>query len=134
MLQPSFATETLRVFDAELQGKGLRFGPGKTRDAHVTGWTKTGDFIVWPVRLNAPATYEVSATYDAEADSVGNTFALTVGDQQLKGTVQPGTLRKAVLGRVSLKPGLSEIKVVPVELKSGELLELRSLELRSRSD
>jgi hypothetical protein len=131
LLQPSFGSETLRVFDAKLHGKELKFGPGKTRDAHVTGWTRTGDFIGWPVRLNAPATYDVSATYDAEPNSVGNTFALTVGDQQVKGTVEPGVIRTAALGRISLKPGSSEMKIVPVELKGGELMQLRTLELRA---
>ena len=81
LLQPSFATEALRVFDAQLHGKGLRFGPGKTRDAHITGWTKADEFVSWPVRLNGDAAFDVSATYDAEPDSAGNTFALAVGDQ-----------------------------------------------------
>jgi alpha-L-fucosidase len=130
LLQPSFATETLRVFDAQLHGKALRFGPGKTRDAHVTGWTKADEFISWPVRLNGDATFDVTATYDAEPDSAGNAFALAVGDQQLKGMVQAGTIRTVALGRISLKSGSSEIKVSPVELKSGELMQLRTVELK----
>jgi alpha-L-fucosidase len=133
LLQPSFANETLRVFDAQLHGKGLRFGPGKTRDAHVTGWTKTDEFISWPVRLNSDVTYDVSATYDAEPDSAGNTFALAVSDQQLKGTVEAGTIRTIALGRISLKSGAHEIKLRPVELKSRELMQLRTVELKLRT-
>jgi alpha-L-fucosidase len=129
LLQPSFTTETLRVFDAQLHGKSLRFGPGKTRDAHVTGWTKADEFITWPVRLNGDATFDVSATYDAEPDSAGNTFVLAAANQQLKGTVQAGSIRTIALGRISLKAGAGEIKVLPVELKSGELMQLRTVEL-----
>jgi len=29
LLQPGLPTETLRAFDGELHGKGLKFGPGK---------------------------------------------------------------------------------------------------------
>jgi alpha-L-fucosidase len=129
LLQPSFGVETLRVFDAQLHGKSLRFGPGKTRDAHVIGWTKADEFITWPVRLNGDATFDVSATYDAEPDSAGNTFALAAANQQLKGTVQAGSIRTVSLGRISLKAGASEIKVSPVEFKSGELMQLRTVEL-----
>jgi hypothetical protein len=131
LLQPSFTNETLRVFDAQLHGKGLRFGPGKTRDAHVTGWTKADEFISWPVRLDADVAYDVLATYDAEPDSAGNTFALAVGDQQLKATVKAGAIRTVALGRISLKSGSSEIKVLPVDLKNGELMQLRTVELNA---
>jgi hypothetical protein len=131
LLQPKFATETLRVFDAQLNGKGLRFGPGKTRDAHVIGWTRADQFVSWPVRLERAGEYEVSAIYDAETDSVGNTFALNVGDQRLPGTVVGGLIRTVHLGRVSLPAGSSEIRISPVELKSGELMQLRAIELRT---
>jgi alpha-L-fucosidase len=131
LLQPAFASDTLRVFDADLHGSGLRFGPGKVRDAHVTGWTKPGDYIAWPVRLNSDATFEVLVTYDAEPDSTGNTFELTAGNQKLQGTVAAGLIRTNALGRISLTSGSSELRISPVVLKQGELMQLRTVELKA---
>ena len=131
LLQPVFASDTLRVFDADLHGSGLRFGPGKVRDAHVTGWTKADDYIAWPVRLNSDATFEVLVTYDAEPDSAGNTFELTAGNQKLQGTVAAGLIRTNALGRISLTSGSSELRISPVVLKQGELMQLRTVELKA---
>lgn len=130
LLQPAFPTETLRAFDGELHGKGLKFGPGKVRDAYVEGWSKPDDSLTWQLRLNAPATYEVGVTYDAEAALAGNTFAVSFGSQTLKGGVREGQFQTAVVGRVSLQQGNFEIRVTPAEIKSSELFRLRSLELK----
>jgi len=131
LLQPAFASDTLRVFDGKLEGRGLKFGAGKTRDAYVTGWANKTQTISWPVRLNKPATFEVIATYDAEPDSVGGEFQVAIGSEKLskQGTVKSGTMQTANLGRVSLKPGISEIKLSALSIKGGELMRPRSLEL-----
>jgi len=103
LLQPEYGRETLRVFDAELRGTGLRFGAGKVNDVHVTGWMRSDQSIVWPVRLNEAAEYDVEITYDAEAETTGRQFELAVGTQKLRGTVQPGKIKTASLGRVKLQ-------------------------------
>jgi alpha-L-fucosidase len=131
LLQPGFANDTLRVFDADLHGSGLKFGPGKVRDAHVTGWTKADDYIAWPVRLNRDAMFEVLVTYDAEPDSAGNTFELMAGKQKLQGTVAAGLIRTNALGRISLTSGSGELRISPVALKQGELMQLRTVELKA---
>src|SRR5262249_1459191 len=111
LLQPEFPTETLRAFDGELLGKGQRFGPGKKTDDVILDWTKTDQSIIWPVRLEKPAAYEVVVDYDAAADAAGGTFEVSFGLQTLNGEVKSGTNQLASLGRVSLKPGGFEIKV-----------------------
>ncbi|HEY5911070.1 MAG TPA: alpha-L-fucosidase [Verrucomicrobiae bacterium] len=130
LLQPAFAKETLRVFDAELHGKALKFGAGKTRDAHVTGFGKPGEFIAWPARINEPATYEVSLTYDAEADAEGVPFTLAFGAQTLAGKVTRGAIQTTRLGRVSLRPGNFEIRLSAVENHAFELMRPRLAFLR----
>jgi hypothetical protein len=129
LLQPVFPLETLRAFDGELHG-GLRYGPGKKTDDYVMNWTKQSQFITWPVRLNESANYEVTANYDAPAGSAGGEFAVSLGSQILKGTVQSSTNRNLSLGSVSLQPGLFEIKVIATKINGGELFRLRNLELR----
>ena len=129
LLQPAFATDTLRVFDAELYGKGLKFGPGKIRDATVTGWTGSSQSIAWPVRLDQPATYQVGVVYDADAEANGVPFTVALGSQQLSGKVTEGTMQTNSLGRVSLKPGDLDIKLFSSAQHEGELMRPRALML-----
>jgi alpha-L-fucosidase len=131
LLQPSFVTETLRIFDGQLNGKGIRFGPGKVRDAYAYDWTKADQFISWPVRLNEAAIYDVEFTYDAEPSSAGGTFLVSFGSETLKGTVKPGSIQTVQLGRVSLKPGDFEIKLSAGEIKGTELMRPRALTVKA---
>ena len=130
LLQPEFPSETLRAFDGELHGNGLKFGPGKKSDDYALEWTKTDQFVSWPVRLNRAVTYEVSVNYTAPVESAGGTFTVSFGSQVLSGEVKSGTNQIIALGRVSLPPGSFEIKVSPAKINGGELLRLRSLELK----
>ena len=129
LLQPQFPGDTLRAFDGELDGK-LRYGPGKKTDDYVMNWTSPDESVSWPVRLNEAAKYEVSINYVAEKKSEGGAFNVSFGPQTLTGTVQAGNPQIVSLGRVSLKPGTFEIKVAPVKIVGGELMRLRSLELK----
>ena len=129
LLNPGFPTDTLRAFDGDLRGGRLRFGAGKTRDAYVENWTKSGESVAWPVRLTQPATFEVAITYDAPADSAGGTFEVKLGRRSLPGTVKEGTNVETSLGRARLEPGAFEIQVVPANLAGDELMRLRSLKL-----
>jgi hypothetical protein len=128
LLQPEFAADTLRTFDGTLHGK-LRFGPGKKTDAYVQAWTQPEDYISWEVRLNKPASFDLSALYDADAGSAGNQFVVETGHQALGGNVQAGKTQDLNLGEITLPAGRSEIQVKAKELKSGELFKLRRLVL-----
>ena len=130
LLQPEFSSEKLRAFDGELHGNGLKFGPGKKSDDYALEWTKTDQFVSWPVRLNRVVTYEVSVNYTAPVDSAGGAFTVSFGSQVLSGEVKSGTNQIISLGRVSLPPGSFEIKISPAKITGGELLRLRSLELK----
>jgi alpha-L-fucosidase len=118
-------TQTLRTFDGQLQGKGIRFGPGKKTDAYVIQWTKLDQSVWWDVRLDEPGTFAISASYDAP-DS-GGTYSVKIGDQTLSGTVKNGKLQSDVLGTVQLKPGRYKIEVTPIKIVGEELMNLRSV-------
>jgi alpha-L-fucosidase len=130
LLQPTYPSETLRVFDGKLHGKGLKFGAGKTRDAYAYEWTRKDQFISWSTRLNQDASYEVELIYDAEPDSANSTFTVSCGPEILKGTVKAGTMETMSLGHVSLKPGTVEIKLSADEIKGAELIRPRCLVLK----
>jgi alpha-L-fucosidase len=142
LLQPEFPLDTLRAFDGELHGKGLKFGPGKKTDDVVLDWTRTNQFVAWLVRAqtNQFTQYEVSVNYDAPAESAGSTFCVlfelgpefkkTMGPETLTGTVTAGNSQTEVLGRVPVYPVIAEIKIIPIEIHGGELMRLRSLQLK----
>jgi hypothetical protein len=129
LLQPGLGANTLRVFDAELRGKGLRFGPGKTRDAYVENWSKTTESIAWPVRLNEAAAFDVTVVYDAPAGSAEGSFTVKTAAETLTGTVNAGTNVSSLVGRITMKPGASELQVAPTVINGGELMRLRSVVL-----
>jgi len=129
LLQPEFASETLRAFDGGLHG-GLKFGPGKKTDDVVMNWTKTNQSVTWPVRLTEAVTYEVLVNYSAPEAPAGGTFTVSFGPHTLAGEVKPGTDQTVSLGRVLLEPGSFEIKITASQIHGGELFRLRSLELK----
>jgi hypothetical protein len=131
LLQPAYGVETLRVFDAKLNGGGIKFGPGKTRDAYAHEWTKPEQFITWAARLSQPANYEVELVYDAEAASAGGKFLLAFGPETLQGAVTAGTSVATSLGRVKLNPGAVTIKLSAQDIKGGEMMRPRSLILKT---
>lgn len=133
LMQPVFSNETLRAFDGVLHGN-LRYGPGKKTDDYVMNWTSTSEYITWPVRLNEPATYDVTINYVAPESSSGGTFTVDLGSQTLKGEVKTGEPSVISLGRVSLEAGVFEIKVSVIKLAGGELFRLRNLVLKPVSD
>ncbi len=127
LLQPAMAVNTLRTFDGELGGKGLRFGPGKKTDAYVENWTQTNQFVSWPTRLAAPSTFDVGLLYDAPAASRGGTFTVNIGRQSLSGTVLAGTNVTAALGHVRLEAGTMDIRLQAGTIQGAELMRPRSL-------
>ncbi|MCX6901941.1 MAG: alpha-L-fucosidase [Verrucomicrobia bacterium] len=130
LLSATIATNALRVFDGQLQGR-LRFGAGKKTDAYVQDWSRRGDFIAWPARVTEAASFDVAVVFDAEAASVGGTFVVKVGEREFPGTVKQGVEQTVALGQVTLSPGAFEIRVEPKEIKGNELMRLRSLTLQS---
>ena len=129
LLQPEFPDETLHVFDGKLRG-GLKFGPGKKTDDVVMNWVNENQSVTWLVRLNQAATFDVCINYLAPETAGGGTFTVTFGKESLRGIAQPGPNQIISLGRVALKPGSFEITVRAAKINSGELFQLRSLQLK----
>jgi alpha-L-fucosidase len=129
LLGADVPVDTLRAFDGILGG-GLSYGAGKSRDAYVLGWMKPDDAVSWLVRVREPVTYDVAISYDADARSVGNTFAVKVGQKTLTGTVAETPAAPVSLGKVTIDPGRVEVAVEPTKIAPNtELLRLRALTL-----
>ena len=129
LLSTAVPVDTLRAFDGERIGRGLSFGAGKTRDAWVHGWSRSDAAVAWPVRLGAPATYQVGIAYDADEKSAGGQYRVRVGNEVLAGTVERTPGAPVTLGKVHLQPGAFEIRVEAVRIAGDELMRLRGLTL-----
>jgi alpha-L-fucosidase len=130
LLSAEVDSDTLRAFDGQLEGRGLAFGAGKLRDAWARGWSDPQARVRWPVRLRAPATFEVQISYDADAASAGGEFAVKLGTQTLAGTVAKTPGAPVSLGKVSLPAGSFDLSVEATRIAGGELMRLRGLVLR----
>jgi alpha-L-fucosidase len=123
LLAPS-QSNRLHVFDGRLQGRGLKYGPGKKTDDYVDGLSRSGQSVVWPVRLNAAATFSVSLECDG---ATGGKCELMVGDQTLVASIKDGKNQLLPLGCVALQPGTFEIRLKAVDGNGGELMRPRAL-------
>jgi hypothetical protein len=128
-LLSSTQNNALRVFDGELQGKTIRFGAGKKENAYIEQWSKVGDSIAWPVRVRRPGTFDVAATYDADAASAGGKYTVAFGGRKLSAEVKAGKEIEQKLGRIGLEAGTSLIQVAPDQIAGSELMRLRTLTL-----
>ena len=127
-LLSSTQNNQLRSFDGELHGTGLRYGDGKAFRAYVFEWRNPNEWIGWQTRSNLLTEFDVSVKYATGSKENVGLFEVEIGDQKLRATVQPtvneNESRVVTLGRVSLRPGLHEIAVRPVDIKGGELMRL----------
>lgn len=118
----------LRVFDGELHGTGLRYGDGKAPRAYVFEWKDPTQWVGWKVRVNQPSEFEVSLKYTTGSPANRGNYTIAIGDQLLKGTVEPtpneNQSATTTLGRVTLQTGEYEIAVKPVEIQGGELMRM----------
>ena len=127
------SVNTLLAFDAQLQGKGFKFGDGKTNKYYVDGWTRKDQNIGWQVRLNAPALFQVALKYSDSNDGEG-TFGLLSDQKKVKegktiASKKSGQVVTLDLGTVSLSRGVHDLRLVPVEIKKAELMKLLEIQL-----
>ena len=132
-LLSSSLSNTLLAFDAQLQGKGFKFGDGKTDRYYVEGWKQKDQNIGWQVRLNAPVVYKVSVKYLGSPDSEGSFRFIadnkTVKEDKTNASTKGSQVITLDLGTLSLSKGVHDLKLVPVEIKKAELMKLLEIQL-----
>jgi alpha-L-fucosidase len=147
LLATNVGTDTLSAIHATLEG-GLKYGPGKSRDAWVFNWRGSEDAVVWPVRADRKVSYDAVLVYDApggtktrvidgdagkektaEQSGSGGIYAVSCGDWTIQRTVRTGTNVAEPLGRITVHPGDGEIRIKAVKVTGEELFRPRSLEL-----
>jgi alpha-L-fucosidase len=134
LLAANLPTNRLLAFDGVAKAKSVRYGDGKANRYYVAGLAAPEDSIAWKVRLNAPATFDVSLTYSTLSTEQTGTYALVAGDQKLAGGVKPTknatTLEEVKLGQLQLPAGETQIHINPVEVRGDDLMNLFEINLK----
>lgn len=147
LLVTNAGVDTFRTSDARLQG-GLKYGPGKSRDAWVFDWKTTGDSVIWPVKADRRMAYDVSIVYDAPAGvknaivegdagrekatdraGAGGIYSVSCGEWRVEKPVKTGANVTESLGRLIVNPGEQEMHIRAVKVSGEELFRPRALEL-----
>jgi alpha-L-fucosidase len=130
LLATSGTTNRLLTFDAD-RSRGMGTGDGKRNQYFVTGMNGPRRRLTWNVRLNEPATFDVSIRYAAGDRNAEGHFVVETGDQKLTESVsQPersGPVRKDLVGTFTLSPGEHTITLYSPDANGRELF--RPLEL-----
>jgi putative membrane-bound dehydrogenase-like protein len=113
------------------------YGPGSITFEpdfkNIGYWNRDTDYVVWKVKLEKAAEFDVYLDYACANDSSGNLFAIDGAEPQLRGKVAPTggwdryTLVK--LGTVKLAAGAGRITFRPDGPIKNALLDLRALHL-----
>jgi hypothetical protein len=119
--------QRLLAFDAAQQGKGLKYGDGKTDRFYVDGWSKKDQSLSWQFRVNEPITFKATMKYIAVADG-GGQLLVTLNDKPLFDKVaisdkQNGPASKE-LGSLTLQPGTHTLRMVPSAIEGTEIMKL----------
>jgi alpha-L-fucosidase len=118
------AASRLSCWAAEIHGRSAKRTDLSCDNASydaIHSWTNAQDWLSWSFRTPRAATYDVSVTYAAAADSAGNKFTLRVGDRQLTGAVQstggPESFKEFRLGAIDIP----QAERVAAELRPGSI-------------
>jgi alpha-L-fucosidase len=125
-------TNQLLAFDANLTGKGFRFGDGKPARYYVEAWSKLNQQVSWEFRLLKPTTYQLSLKYSGDNQHAGD-FELNVGGKVIKisakATEKSDTVIEEELGTIDLPAGKNQLLIKPISITKAGLMRLLEVNL-----
>lgn len=125
-------TQRLLAFDAAQEGKGFRYGDGKTDRYYVEGWNKKDQSLSWKFRIEEPMSFNVGMKYIAVAAGGGKVQLRLNGkilfDQVAIADRQNGPAFKA-LGPLTLQPGTYALEIAATEIEGEEIMKLLEITL-----
>ncbi len=123
----------LHVMDGRLDGKGIRYGDGKTNRDVVEEWSSAEATVTWLVRVPQSGRFRVAVHYNTATKSACGAFAVEVANQSLPAKVvstdSMAAFRTDAIGEVTLAAGEHTLVVRATQLDGDSLLRLRGLEL-----
>ena len=122
----------LLAFDADLHGKGFRFGDGKAKRYYVENWNKLEQWVSWNFRTIEPARFDVVLKFTGSASS-GGAFSVICDDQELKGIItkqqKSGEVNSLVIGSIQIPHGLHKLQIKALKISKDELMKLLEIQL-----
>jgi alpha-L-fucosidase len=132
-LAPSGGATTLHVMDGRLDGRGIRYGDGKTNRDVTEEWSDASATVTWITRVPQTTKFKVSAQYNTLTKENTGAFVVEVSQQSLSGSVVPTanvtTFRTDALGEITLSAGEHTVVLRAKNIAGGNLMRLRQLEL-----
>ncbi len=130
LLLTTIKENKLHVIDATLHGKKLQYAGGNWRTDFLKGWIYPENFVEWNVRNNDPAEFDIYISYDADKNSDGNKYKVSIDGKEFVKTVIEGQHHEHLyVGRIKLQPGEHKIKITPEGKFKNELFKLRDIKL-----
>lgn len=125
-------TNRLLAFDADLKGRGFRFGDGKAGKYYVENWKSRDQSVNWDFRLLQPARFKILVKYTADNANMG-TYELKLDDFKKQGSVEATgkgeSVKEQVIGEVSLNAGFHHLQIAPIEIQKSGLMKLLEVQL-----
>ena len=132
-LAPAGSMTTLHVMDGRLDGRGIRYGDGKTNRDVTEEWSGAEAAVTWVVRVPAAARFRVAARYNTLTQENTGAFTVAAAGQILSHYVTPtenvNTFRTDIVGELTLPAGEHTVVVRAASIAGGNLMRLRQLEL-----
>lgn len=123
----------LLIFNAESQGKGIRYGDGKANRYYVENWNKKDQKFSWKVRNNNLTTYKISIKYIGSTENEGilrlSLDNVPINELQIKPEPKNGSEISLDLGTVILPKGSHKLLIEPVEVSNSELMKILEITL-----
>jgi len=131
--QANNGSVNLKASNAVVRGTNARYESGGGKD-NIGFWTNPDDYVIWRFKLVQTGTFNAEVTFACDAGSGGSKYILTVGDQELAGTVKDtGGWTSFVtekLGTVKItKPGTYNLSLKPKSMPRGAVMNLKSVTL-----
>ncbi|AMQ54836.1 arylsulfatase [Algoriphagus sanaruensis] len=146
---PDFKFNQLPARDAVAHGN-IKRSNRFPNSSFFTNWTSTTDSLTWEVDVLADGEFEVEVYYTCEADFLGSTLHLQMGDaslqgkvmdsygQQLIGADEDRVLRqesyeqnwgKMKLGKIKLVKGIGQLTLKAIDIPKGKVMDFRLMTL-----
>ncbi|MDG2380034.1 MAG: FG-GAP-like repeat-containing protein [Pirellulaceae bacterium] len=129
--QGTDGTIELTAADCRIYGDSLVF---ESRYGNLGFWQSATDVAEWLVEVSRAGSYDVIIDYACDSSTANNTYALTIGLEELVGKVEgTGTwddYRTTTIGQVTLNTGPQHLVFRPEQAPAGCLIDLRAVILK----
>jgi len=123
----------LYAFDAQLTGKGLKYGDGKNARNYVTGWSSNNQCLDWKFRLNESAEYNLYIEYNTASNNESGVVSVKIGGTEFDVKYTPWLEKNGSnsihIGKVKLNSGESVCFLTGKEFSGNEYMRPISIRL-----